>query len=163
MSMGAGPEERSTRIRRVIDAPRSRIYRTMLDPALLARWKVPDGMSLETHEFDPREGGRIRISLTYRDVAGTGKSTLHTDTYHGTFVRLIPDELIVERDEFETDDPAFAGSMTIMITLKDVDGGTELVATHEGVPSGVSLADNVTGWNMSLAKLAALVAEVKRE
>jgi uncharacterized protein YndB with AHSA1/START domain len=161
--MGAGSDERSTRIRRVIDAPRPLVYRTMLDPALLARWKVPDGMSLEAHEFEPREGGRIRISLTYRDIAGAGKSRLHTDTYHGTFMRLIPDELIVERDEFETDDPAFAGAMTITITLKDVDGGTELVATHVGLPSGVSPADNETGWNMSLDKLEALVAEVKRE
>jgi uncharacterized protein YndB with AHSA1/START domain len=130
----------------------------MLDPALLAQWKVPDGMSLEAHEFEPREGGRIRISLTYRDIAGTGKTTLHTDTYHGTFVRLIPDELIVERDEFETDDPALAGVMTISITLKDVDGGTELVATHDGLPAGVTLADNEAGWNMSLDKLEALVS-----
>ena len=100
----------------------------------------------------------FRISLTYGDIAGSGKTTLHTDTYHGTFVRLIPDELIVERDEFETDDPAFAGVMTISITLKDVDGGTELVATHDGVPAGVALADNETGWNMSLDKLEALVS-----
>ena len=48
--------------------------------------------------------------------------------------------------------------MTISITLKDVDGGTELVATHDGVPAGVALADNETGWNMSLDKLEALVS-----
>lgn len=150
-------DHRSTLVRRVIDAPRSRIYETMLDPALLARWKVPDGMSLEVHEFEPHDGGRIRISLTYRDNAGAGKTSLHTDTYHGMFVRLIPDELIIERDEFETDDPAFAGVMTATITLKDVDGGTELVATHVGIPSGVALADNETGWNMSLDKLERLV------
>jgi len=156
--MAAGSDERSTRVRRVIDAPRSRIYRTMLDPALLARWKVPDGMRLEVHRFEPQEGGRIRISLTYQDVTSTGKSTAHTDTYHGTFIRLVPDELIVERDEFETDDATLRGAMTLTIALSDADGGTELVATHDGVPPGLSLADNETGWNMSLDKLEALVS-----
>ena len=37
------------------------------------------------------------------------------------------------------------------------DGGTDLVAVHEGLPPGVSADDNETGWRMSLAKLAALV------
>jgi len=47
--------------------------------------------------------------------------------------------------------------MTSTITLADADGGTDLHAVHEGVPPGVSPADNETGWRMALAKLAALV------
>jgi uncharacterized protein YndB with AHSA1/START domain len=70
---------------------------------------------------------------------------------------LVPNELIVEVDEFESDDPALRGEMTITIALADAAGGTDLVATHEGLPSAVSLADNETGWNMALDKLAALV------
>lgn len=58
---------------------------------------------------------------------------------------------------FETDDPAMQGEMTATYTLAEVDGGTELLAAHEKVPAGVSLADNETGWRMSLGKLAALV------
>jgi uncharacterized protein YndB with AHSA1/START domain len=156
---GGSTEVRSTRLRRLVSAPRARVYRTLLDPAALPRWKVPDGMGLVVHEWEAREGGRIRISLTYRDAAGAGKSDAHTDTYHGHFVHLVPNELIVERDEFETDDPAFRGAMTISIALADARGGTELVATHDGVPAGVSLADNETGWRMALDKLAALVQE----
>jgi Activator of Hsp90 ATPase homolog 1-like protein len=60
-------------------------------------------------------------------------------------------------DEFETTDPALRGEMTITITLADVDGGTELLATHDGLPPGLSPADNESGWRMALAKLAALV------
>ena len=73
-------------------------------------------------------------------------------------MKLVPNEQIVEVDEFETEDPAMRGEMTITITLADADGGTNLVAVHDGLPSGVSLADNETGWQMALAKLAALVA-----
>lgn len=60
-------------------------------------------------------------------------------------------------DEFETEDPALRGEMMITITLADANGGTDLLAVHDGLPSGVSPADNETGWQMALAKLAALV------
>jgi hypothetical protein len=60
-------------------------------------------------------------------------------------------------DEFETSHPDLQGKMMITITLADADGGTDLVAVHEGLPSGVWPADNETGWRMALAKLAALV------
>ena len=157
--VGMTIEVRSTRLRRLIPAPRARVYQLLLDATALPHWKVPDGMDLVVHQWEPREGGRIRVSLTYRDASAAGKSDVHTDTYHGQFVRLVPNELIVERDEFETDDPAFRGAMTISIALRDVEGATELVATHDGVPAGVRLADNETGWRMALDKLAELAQQ----
>ena len=148
----------TTRITRHIRAPRAAVYRALLDPDAVARWKVPDGMTCRVHAFDAREGGAFRISLTYDEPTGTGKTTAHTDTYRGRFVTLVPNEQVVEVDEFETTAPAMAGAMTISITLADAaDGGTELVAAHEGLPPGVSPADNETGLAMALAKLAALV------
>src|SRR5687767_8110370 len=103
----------STRITRHVKAPREAVYRALLDPDALARWRVPDGMTCLVHEFDAREGGRLRVSLTYDAPTGTGKTTAHTDTYHGRFVQLVPNERVVEVDEFETDDPALRGEMTI--------------------------------------------------
>jgi uncharacterized protein YndB with AHSA1/START domain len=147
----------TTHISRFIKAPRSQVYRALLDARAVAAWKVPDGMTCQVHEFDAREGGSIRISLTYEQPTGTGKTTSHTDTYHGRFVKLVPDQQVTEVDEFETTDPALRGEMTITITLADADGGTELVAVHEGVPPGVAPADNDLGWRISLGKLAAYV------
>ena len=147
----------TTRVTRHIKAPRALVYGALLDERSVAHWKVPDGMTCHMHEFDPREGGAFRISLTYDQPTGTGKTSSHTDTYHGRFVKLIPNEQVVEVDEFETTNPDLGGEMTVTITLADADGGTELVAVHDGVPRGVSPADNEYGWQMSLAKLAALV------
>jgi uncharacterized protein YndB with AHSA1/START domain len=147
----------TTHITHHIQAPRAMVYRALLDPDAVVRWKVPDGMTCQVHAFDAREGGAVRISLTYDEPTGDGKTTSHTDTYHSRFVKLVPNEQVVEMDEFETTDPAMGGEMTITITLADAEGGTDLVATHEGLPPGVSAADNETGWRMSLAKLAALV------
>jgi uncharacterized protein YndB with AHSA1/START domain len=114
-------------------------------------------MTSHVHAFDAREGGAFRISLTYDAPTGAGKSTAHTDTYHGRFIRLVPDEEVVEVVEFETADPALQGEMTITISLAEADGGTEILAVHDRLPPGLSPADNETGWRSSLAKLAALV------
>jgi uncharacterized protein YndB with AHSA1/START domain len=133
----------ATRISRHLAAPRSRVYAALIDAAAIQRWKVPREMTSEVHEFDGREGGRYRISLT--------------DTYTGRFVRLVPDELVVEVDEFETTDPALTGEMTITVTLADAGGGTDLVAVHDGLPAGVRPEDNEAGWRESLDRLAELV------
>lgn len=71
-------------------------------------------MSSQVHEFDASEDGSFRISLTYDAPTGTGKTTAQTDTYHGHFVKLVPNEQVVEVLEFETTDPELRGEMTIM-------------------------------------------------
>lgn len=151
------PGVTSTRVRRLIKAPRARVYGALVDPAAVARWRFPAGMTCHVHEFDAREGGALRISLTYDSPERSGKTLGRTDTYHGRFVTLVPDEALVEVDEFETADPELRGEMTITISLDDAEGGTELVAVHDGLPSGVSPADNEVGWQEALARLAALV------
>ena len=146
-----------TRVSRHLKASRAIVYRALIDAEQVARWKVPTGMTCQVHTFDGRAGGTFRISLTYHAPDRVGKTTAHTDTYHGRFVALVPDELVVEVDEFETADPALRGEMTIRITLADADGGTNLVAVHDGLPAGVWLTDNEAGWREALARLAALV------
>jgi uncharacterized protein YndB with AHSA1/START domain len=146
----------STQASRHIRAPRSAVYRALLDAGAIAKWRVPAGMRSHVHEFDAREGGSFRVSLTYDAPTGTGKSASHTDTYRGHFVKLVPDEQVVEVFEFETADPDLRGEMTMTTTLTDADGGTDVLVVHEGVPDKVPPADNETGTRMALAKLAKL-------
>lgn len=148
---------RSTRVSRHVRARPSVVYRALLDADALAKWRVPDGMSSRVHEFDPREGGSFRISLTHDAPAGTGKSAAHTDTYHGRFVKLVPDAQVVEVFEFETAEPGLRGEMTMTTTLTEADGGTDVLIVHEGIPGGVPAADNETGTRMALENLAKLV------
>lgn len=140
-----------------VNTPRAKVYSALIDANAIAKWKVPTGMTCHVHSFEGREGGTFRISLTYDASTGAGKTTAHTDTYHGRFVKLVPNEQVVEVDEFETADPMLRGEMTITITLADADGGTDVLAVHEGLPPGLSIADNEVGWREALAKLAALV------
>lgn len=147
----------STRTKCHVNASPAVVYRALIDAEAIARWRVPDGMTSHVHEFDAREGGSFRISLTYESPTSAGKSTAHTDTYHGYFEKLLADEEVVEVLEFETDDPDLRGEMRITTILVQADGGTDVVVLHEGIPSGVSPTDNETGTRMALAKLAAWV------
>jgi uncharacterized protein YndB with AHSA1/START domain len=147
----------TTRVTRYIRAPRARVYRTLLDPTAVQQWMVPDGMTSRVHSFDAREGGAFRISLSYDLPTTAGKTSAQTDSFHGRFVRLVPDTEVVQAVEFETDDREMQGEMTITYRLADTEGGTDLVGMHENLPPGVSPADNELGWSMSVEKLARLV------
>ena len=72
------------------------MYRALLDPVAVASWMVPDEMTSRVHAYDAREGGSFRVTLTYDADDATGKTTSRTDTYHGRFVQLIPNEKVVE-------------------------------------------------------------------
>jgi uncharacterized protein YndB with AHSA1/START domain len=137
----------------VLAAPRDSAYRALTEPALIARWRFPEGMRSTVEEV----GDGFRVTLTYDAPDARGKSTAHSDTYRARFTRVVPGELVVEVDEFETDDPDLRGEMTMTVTLRDADGGTELTAVHEGVPAGIPPEQNELGWRMALARLAALL------
>ena len=71
-------------------------------------WRVLDGMTCRVHAFEARSGGKFRISLTYDAPTGAGKTTAHTDAYHGRFAELVPNERVVELVEFERQIPRSA-------------------------------------------------------
>jgi uncharacterized protein YndB with AHSA1/START domain len=149
----------STRVSRVIKAERKTVYNAFLHPDSVATWLAPNNMMGKVHVFEPREGGRFRMSLTYQNAEHPvpGKSSADTDTFQGSFVELVPNERIVEVVEFESPDPAFAGEMKIIVTLADVEGGTEIDFVCEDIPAGIRPEDNEQGCKESLAKLAELV------
>lgn len=147
----------SMQVSQHVNASRSAVYRALLDAEAIAKWRVPSGMTSHVHEFDAREGGSFRVSLTYDAPAGTGKSGPRTDTYRGRFLKLVPNEQVVEVMEFEAADPELRGPMTMTTTLTDAGGGTDVLVVHEGIPDAVPAADNETGTRMALANLARLV------
>jgi uncharacterized protein YndB with AHSA1/START domain len=146
----------TTRVSRTMQAPRSRIYAAFLDPDAVAKWLPPDSMTGAVHLFEPREGGRFRISLTYQDPANAlpGKSSENTDTVAGKFAELIPDQQVVWLVEFESTDSAFGGEMRVTWTLADAGPGTEVTVLMENLPPGVRPEDNEAGSRSTLENLA---------
>ncbi|MEO7689219.1 MAG: SRPBCC family protein [Sphingomonas sp.] len=145
-------------VSRIIKAPRAKLYAACLDPEMLARWRAPDRMSGVVHSFDAHIGGTYRMSLIYKaSKRGAGKTSNDTDSFTGRFVELVPDEKIVESIAFESDDPAYAGTMSLTTSFEEVPGGTNVTMKFDGLPPGIRPEDNETGTRQSLAKLAALV------
>jgi uncharacterized protein YndB with AHSA1/START domain len=149
----------STRTSRVIKAPRETVYRAFTDPGALADWLSPGEMTGKVHEFDGRVGGGYRMSLYYpsTDQVSRGKTSEREDRFTARFVELTPPARIVEAISFDSADPAFAGEMTMVVTLEDRNGGTEVTIVFEHIPPGIRPEDNDAGTRSSLEKLARYV------
>ncbi|MCD9025469.1 SRPBCC family protein [Cohnella silvisoli] len=140
----------------IMSSPRT-IYKAFVDPKALVSWLPPKGMIGHIYEFDARNGGAYRMSLTYvgTDHSTIGKTSEHADVVQGRFLELVPDERVVQLVEFESEDPAFAGTMTMTWSLAAVPEGTEVTIVCENVPEGIRQDDHAAGLSSSLENLAA--------
>ncbi|MGA9595887.1 MAG: SRPBCC family protein [Acidimicrobiia bacterium] len=140
---------------RVIAATPDRVYAAFVDPEALISWLPPDGMTGRFERFDVRPGGSYRLVLTYADASGSpGKATTDSDIVEARFVDVVPDIRVVQAVEFVSDDPAFAGTMTMTWEAAEVDGGTLVTFTADTVPDGITAEDHEAGLASSLRNLA---------
>lgn len=75
----------------------------------------------------------------------------------GEFLELVPSKRIVQRIVFESENPAFAGAMTMTWNLDEVSGGTKVTIVCENVPAGIRQEDHEAGMSSTLANLAAFL------
>src|SRR5918995_6853050 len=137
---------------RVVAAPPGRVYAALVDDEALAAWLPPAGMTASFERFDPRPGGSYRLVLTYTDSAvASGKSTPDSDIVEARYVDLVPGSRVVQAVDFASDDPAFAGTMTMTWEVRAVVGGARVDITADDVPDGISAEDHAAGLASSLA------------
>src|ERR1700750_3097622 len=115
-------------------------------------------MTALSERFTPRPGGSYRLVLTYTDASGArGKATADSDIVEVRYVDIVPGERVVQAVDFVSDDPAYAGTMTMTWGVTAVEAGTRVDIVAEDVPDGVSAEDHAAGHSSSLGKLAAYV------
>jgi uncharacterized protein YndB with AHSA1/START domain len=140
---------------RVIAAPPERVFACLVDRDALTRWLPPDGMTASFDHFDPRPGGSYRLVLTYIDASrARGKATTDSDVVDGRYIDIVPGVRVVQAVDFVSDNPAYAGTMTMTWEMTPVDGGTRVDISAEDVPDGISAEDHAAGMASSLANLA---------
>lgn len=128
----------------------------MTTPDALLSWLPPDGMRGRFERFDLREGGSYRLVLTYDDADDApGKTSSDSDVSEVRISRIVPGERIVQHIDFESDDPAFQGTMRMEWSLRDHAEGTVVEIVAQDVPAGVRARDHAAGLTSSLANLAA--------
>lgn len=154
---------RTDRASRVMAAPPERVWAALVDPEALLAWLPPGGMTGRFERFDARPGGTYRMVLTYSDASGApGKASVDSDIVEARFVDIVPGERVVQAVDFVSDDPAYAGTMTMTWEVTAVDAGTRVDIVAEDVPDGISTEDHAAGLASSLTNLAAYVEQSPR-
>lgn len=159
----ASDKKRADTASKVITASPQTIYQSFMDPKALISWLPPEGMKGRIDMFDPREGGAYQISLVYitPDRSKSGKTSEDTDVVRGTFLKLEEGKRIVQLITFESDDPAFAGEMTMTWNLDAVPEGTNVTIVCENVPEGIRQEDHDKGLRSTLENLATYLQNPK--
>jgi len=138
----------------VVAAPIERVYAALVDPVALEAWLPPDGMSGRFEHFDLRPGGTYRMVLTYDAPSAAAKTTADSDVVEARFMEIVPGRRVVQAVDFVSDDPRFAGTMTMSWAVSEVPDGTRVDIRADDVPDGISAEDHATGLRSSLANLA---------
>lgn len=150
-------EKRVDTASRAIEAPADAVYAAFADPSAWEQWLPPTGMTGNIEEFNFREGGRYRLTLYYADVSGAGKTTEDEDVSEGTFVELLQNRRVVQRVEFKSDDPAFAGMMEMTWDIEQISNGVRVTFSATDIPVGISPEDHAVGLQSTLENLARFV------
>lgn len=133
-------------------SPRA-VFDALVDVGARTTWLPPQGMTGRFDWFDARPGGGYRLVLAYDDESTVGKSEGSTDVVEVRFIDVDAPTTLVEEADFVSEDPAFAGTMTMTWSLESVHDGTRVTITATGVPDGISSSDHEAAFTSTLENL----------
>jgi uncharacterized protein YndB with AHSA1/START domain len=126
--------------------PPEQVFDAWMDAKGMSAWMRPGPTTDVKAELDARKGGAFSIDLIFGE-----QSILHTGTYE-----------VVERPRrlvFTWMAPHLETPTKVSLEFTRVDGGTELVLVHEGLPSEESAANHTQGWTQILTHLETALGE----
>ena len=132
----------TVRVSREIAAPATELFDAWLDPEKLSRWMRPFDTTRSDVRLDPRVGGEFEI------VMHTPKGAVpHTGSYQ---------EITRPRRIVFTWNSPFAGDQGSLVTVdfNARGGSTEIVITHERLPSEEMVQAHSGGWSSILERIA---------
>jgi uncharacterized protein YndB with AHSA1/START domain len=132
----------------VLDAPRTRIFSMLTDPAELAKWWGPHGFTTPEIELDLSVGGGYRFAMQPPDG----------DLFHlsGEFLEIDPPSRLIYTFRWEEPDPDDRETV-VMLSLDAVGEGTEVAFSQGEFATAERLALHRSGWTDSFEKLRALI------
>lgn len=130
-------------IRRVLAAPRERVFAAWTRAEELRKWFAPGPLTTAVAESDLRVGGRYRVTMRGPDGI--------EHTVGGVYQVIEPPQRLVYSWRWE--DKPSAGESTVTVEFNERGGGTEVVLRHDGLPNEKEVADHTHGWNGCFEKL----------
>jgi uncharacterized protein YndB with AHSA1/START domain len=136
-------------VRREIAAPAQELFDAWLDPASLVVWMRPGDTLRSTVKTDPRVGGSFEI-------------VMHTPTgavpHTGTYKEIDRPRRLA----FTWNSPyALNNDSLVTVEFRPSRGATEIVLTHEKLPSADMAAAHTKGWSDILVLIAETYSQVR--
>lgn len=141
-------QEPGLRIRRRYAVAPKKVWRAWTDPQALSAWFGPGELqSVQLAEVDLRPGGRWRIRFTTPDGG--------QHEVGGVYERVEAPHRLVSSWAWHSTPERVS---RIAVTLRPVNGGTELELLHDCFADATARANHERGWAATLAKLDAVLA-----
>jgi uncharacterized protein YndB with AHSA1/START domain len=145
----ASPET-TLQLKRTFSAPRDRVFRAWADARILAQWFAP---SPDYHtlvpEFEFRVGGRYRIEMHHKGGA------VHRVT--GIYKEIEDPQKLAFTWHWEQND---SPETLVTIAFRELTpSSTEIILTHENLPSTEERDKHQYGWNGCLGQLETLLSK----
>lgn len=146
--MGAATEhvETTLQIKRTIKAPPEKVFHAWADPQAVAQWMGPsDDMETIVEVQDFNIGGEYRWRMTAKhDTEHAGpKGTTHV--VGGRYVAIEPPRLLSFTWAW-LENGMDVGESLVTLEFNEVDNGTELVLTHDKLPTPEAVKAHGDGW-----------------
>ena len=130
-------------VRRMIAAPRDRIFDLFCSADALSKWFTPSTeIALQVVAFDFSVGGRFR----FRYILPDGSKPVVS----GVYQQIEAPDLITCSWVWEAPDPLAGIPMRVCFEFFANSGETEVVITHHGIPSDQACSIHEDGWEGAL-------------
>ncbi len=136
-------------LRRTYKASRERVFDAWTKPEIAARFLGPGDVASRQIKMDVREGGAYSILMEPPD----GEKLL----VRGKYREVRRPERLSMTWSWEEDDPKDEVESLLTLEFNEVDGGTEVVLTHELLGSVESAERHKEGWTQILEQLEPVV------
>jgi len=142
---------------RILDAPRSLVYRAWTDPQHLARWWGPHGFTAPECRADVRPGGEIYIRMV-------GHGFDHA--MQGRFVEVVEPKRVVFDSWLDDETGTTFLEIRNTVTLEEHGAGKTALTLHAhvvyaGTGSEGPLSGMEEGWDQSLERLGTYVSGLR--
>lgn len=138
----ATAENLTLKVSRHISAPPARVFEAWTDPGQLTRWMFAGNSRLISAKNDLRAGGEYNLVMT----GCAGGSGDHGEKVIGGVYKEIkkPSKLVFTWGRIP---PGDDGETLVSIDFVEVQGGTQVILTHEGFSTADSRDGHTRGWN----------------
>lgn len=136
-------------LRRTYKAPRERVFDAWTKPEIAARFFGPGDVASRDIKMDVRVGGSYSIVMEPPDSEKL--------LVRGVYREVRRPERLSMTWSWEEDDPKDEIESLLTLEFNEVDGGTELVLTHEQLASVESAERHKEGWTQILDQLEGAV------